>query len=67
MLTPSELLKRVEAEGDYTTRLGLMEDAKLLPFGAVWDHYCQLSDVPADNDWLAQVKAYERAVQAKRG
>jgi L-rhamnose isomerase len=29
-----------EAAGDFTTRLALQEEAKTLPFGAVWDFYC---------------------------
>ncbi len=31
----------LEAEGDYTARLALLEELKTLPFGAVWDHYCR--------------------------
>ena len=31
---------KLEGEGDFTSRLALMEEAKTLPFGAVWDYYC---------------------------
>ena len=32
---------QLEAEGDYTSRLALLEEVKTLPFGAVWDYYCE--------------------------
>ena len=65
-MTPINKLKQFEAEGDYTSRLALMEDAKLLPAGAVWDYYCQQMNVPVGNAWLAEVKRYERDVLSKR-
>jgi L-rhamnose isomerase len=44
----------------------LTEDAKTLPFGAVWDYYCEKAGVPTGNAWLADVKSYERTVLSKR-
>jgi len=67
LLEPAETLRRLEAEGDTTARLALLEELKTLPFGAVWDHYCCDSGVPIGRDWLAEVKAYEREVLSKRG
>ena len=66
LLAPVDMLKRFELEGDYTSRLALMEDARMLPSGAVWDYYCQRNNVPVGNDWLTEVKSYERTVLAKR-
>ena len=66
-LEPTEMLRRLEAEGDTTARLALLEELKTLPVGAVWDHYCRTQGVPAGADWLAEVKAYERDVLSKRG
>jgi L-rhamnose isomerase len=66
-LEPSETIRRLEAEGDTTARLALLEELKTLPVGAVWDHYCRKHGVPAGADWLAEVKAYERDVLSKRG
>jgi L-rhamnose isomerase len=65
-LEPTETLRQLEAEGDYTARLALLEELKTLPFGAVWDHYCRSRDVPAGRDWLATVKTYEREVLSRR-
>src|SRR5512137_333148 len=59
LLAPIDALKKAELAGDYTTRLGLMEDMKMLPAGAVWDYYCHKMQVPVGSDWLAEVKNYE--------
>ncbi len=67
MLEPIEALKQAELEGDYTTRLALTEEFKSYPFGAVWDYYCATQGVPVREEWLAEVKAYERDVLSKRG
>ena len=65
LLEPSSL-RHAEESGDYTARLALMEEAKGLPWGAVWDAYCEQQNVPVGMDWLAEVKGYENAVLSKR-
>ena len=67
LLEPTARLRAAEAEGDYTTRLALQEEIKSLPFGAVWDFYCESKNVPAGDAWLAEVKRYEREVLSRRG
>lgn len=59
-------IRAAEIEGDFTTRLALQEEAKSLPFGAVWDHYCESKEVPVGERWLAEVKRYEREVLSER-
>lgn len=66
MLEPSQLLKQFEIEGDYTSRLALMEELKFMPFSAVWDYYCLSSNVPIGAAWLQDVKQYESNVQDHR-
>ena len=66
LLEPTDTLRRLEAERDTTTRLAILEELKTLPFGAVWDHYCQSRGVPVGRNWLEEVKAYERAVLSQR-
>ncbi|MCL4787581.1 MAG: L-rhamnose isomerase [Verrucomicrobia bacterium] len=66
LLAPIKSLKALELEGDFTSRLALMEDAKTLPFAAVWDYYCETAGAPVGNAWLAEVKDYERTVLSKR-
>jgi L-rhamnose isomerase len=63
---PTALLREQEAAGDYTGRLATQEEAKTLPFGAVWDHYCLRQGVPVGGEWLAEVRRYEREVLAGR-
>jgi L-rhamnose isomerase len=65
-LLESPLIRTAEAAGDLTTRLALQEEAKTLPFGAVWDYYCESQGVPAGDAWLAEVKSYEKNVLSKR-
>jgi L-rhamnose isomerase len=66
LLEPIDTLRRVEAEGDFTARLALQEEQKILPLGAVWDYYCQKSNVPTGRAWLDEVKKYEKNVLSKR-
>ncbi|NGZ74755.1 L-rhamnose isomerase [Saccharibacillus alkalitolerans] len=67
LLEPIEQLKQIEAEKDYTSRLALVEEFKSYPFGAVWDYFCEQSGVPVREDWLNEVKTYEKEVLQKRG
>lgn len=66
LLEPTERLRQAEADGDFTSRLALLEEAKTLPTGAVWDYYCTKSDVPVGEAWLAETKTYEKNVLSKR-
>jgi L-rhamnose isomerase len=66
LLEPAAQLRRYEAEDDRTARLALVEECKTLPYGAVWDYYCQSRDVPVGASWLLKIKEYERDVLAKR-
>lgn len=67
LLEPTDALRKAELDGDYTTRLALVEEFKTYPFGAIWDYYCESQGVPVRERWLAEVKAYERDVLAARG
>ena len=66
LVEPVETLRQLEAAGDYTSRLALLEEQKTMPFGAVWDYYCETKNVPVGSAWLATVKQYERDVLSKR-
>ena len=46
LLEPTERLRELEADGDYTARLALLEELKGLPWAAVWDQFCLQQDVP---------------------
>jgi L-rhamnose isomerase len=66
LLEPLKLMAGAEKADDLTSRLAWTETAKTMPFGAVWDKFCADEDVPLDTGWLAEVKAYEANVLAKR-
>jgi L-rhamnose isomerase len=66
LLDPVARLRDAERRGDLTMRLGLMEESKALPFGAVWDHYCLKQGVPVGERWLEDVRTYEKTVLSRR-
>jgi len=66
LLEPKKLLLQAEADGDYTSRLALLEESKMLPHGIIWDEYCQRHNVPVGREWLRSVKQYEAKVLASR-
>jgi len=67
LLEPASKLRDAENAMDYTARLALMESAKALPWGAVWEEFCKRQDTPGEFAWMPEVKAYEQEVLSKRG
>ena len=47
-------------------RLAYLEEIKTLPFGIVWDAYCESQNVPTGDAWLAETKKYEAEVTLNR-
>lgn len=66
LLDPSAGMKAAESAGKGHERLALMENARALPWGAVWDELCERDGVPPAAKWLADVNRYEKQVQSKR-
>lgn len=46
LLEPTELLKAAETDGNYTKRLALLEEFRMLPAGIVFEEYCERCGVP---------------------
>ena len=63
-LENTEELKELELDADFTARLALTEEDKTLPFGAIWDYYCLKEGVPVGEDWLKEVRDYEKNVMS---
>lgn len=42
------------------------EEIKTLPFGDVWEHYCETQGVPGGREWYDVVAQYEKDVLSKR-
>ena len=66
LLEPTHILKDYEDKNNLFARLGFMEDLKIMPFGAVWDFYCESKGVPIDVEWIDEVSKYEKEVTLKR-
>ncbi len=66
LLEPTSMLLNLEEEGKYFERLAMLEELKTKPFGAVWDYYCLMNDVPAGEEYIAEVQQYEKEVLSKR-
>jgi L-rhamnose isomerase len=66
LLQPNAELKALQDAGNFTKKMMLMEQAKMMPLSDVWEEYCRRQGVPADESWFAAVEQYERDVQAKR-
>ena len=66
LLEPAAMLRKLEAEGDGAGRLALMEEAKTLPFGAVWNEHCERHGAPPGLAWLDKVRKHERDILSAR-
>ncbi|HEY3860558.1 MAG TPA: L-rhamnose isomerase [Verrucomicrobiae bacterium] len=66
LLEPIGLLRKAENEGNLTARLALLEEAKTLPHGAVWDAYCESQGAPTGAGLLAEIQRYDKDVLSNR-
>lgn len=66
LLTPNSALKELQDTGNYTELMVRSEEVKTLPFGDIWNYYCESCGVPADGEWFEKVKEYEKTVLSKR-
>lgn len=66
ILEPTDMIKAAERRGDFSERLALSEEAKALPFNAVWDMACLKAGVPVGKDWLTSVRDYTAKYISKR-
>lgn len=67
LLEPNEQLKSLQDSASFTEKMVRMEQMKTMPFGDIWEHYCELQGVPNDVDWFEEVRQYENDVLLKRG
>lgn len=66
LLQPNGELKALQDGDDWTRLMVAQEELKTAPFGEIWDEYCRRQGVPADGEWLDQVKDYEKKVLVNR-
>ena len=66
LLEPLAKLREYEAVGQGFQRLALMEEAKTLPFGAVFDYFNYKNGVPVGEEFIPAIEQYEKEVTSKR-
>ena len=66
LLEPLATLREYEANFQYFERLALLEEAKSLPWNAVWDYFCLKNNIPVGEDYIAGIQKYEQDVTSKR-
>jgi L-rhamnose isomerase len=66
LLEPINKLRSYENQGKYFERLALLEIMKTMPFGAVWDYYCMIGNVPSGTDYIIEIQNYESEVLSRR-
>ncbi len=66
LLEPTAKLRIFENGGMYFERLALLEVLKTKPFGAVYNYYCQINNVPVAEDYILEIQQYEKDVLSKR-
>ena len=67
LLTPNDMLKKLQDENRLTELMAMSEEVKTLPFGDIWQHYCETEGVPSDETWYREIEKYEAEVLSKRG
>jgi L-rhamnose isomerase len=67
LLEPTEKLRAYEEAGKNFERLALLEIMKTKPFGAVYNYYCLINNIPVGEEYVAEIVQYEKDVLKKRG
>jgi len=66
LLEPTDIIRKYELEGKTCQVLTYLEEAKGLPWGAVYDEFCKRNDVPVGESFLSEIDKYEKEVTSKR-
>lgn len=66
LLEPLCALREYESKELGFERLALLEEAKSLPWNAVWDMFCLRNEMPVGEEFIGAVEDYEKNVLSKR-
>jgi L-rhamnose isomerase len=66
LLQPTDMMKKLEADGDVSSRLAVSQEFKAAPFSLVWDYYCAKTNKGVGLAWLDEVRQYEKDVLSNR-
>ena len=56
----------LQDKSDYNRLMLEGEELKTLPFGDVWERYCQEQGAPTGKEFLEEINRYETAVTSRR-
>ena len=65
LCTPNATMKELQDSAQFSRKMVMMEDCKMLPIGDVWAEYCRQCGVDADN-YYDEIEKYENEVLLKR-
>jgi L-rhamnose isomerase len=65
-LEPHIQMLEYEEAGNNFARMALLEENKALPFGLVWDEFCERNNTVTDRLLIDEIGRYETEVQLKR-
>lgn len=66
LLEPTDLLKKLEIEGNFTKRLAILEELKAMPWQTVWDFYCESKNVRVGLSYMDVIEDYEKEILKNR-
>lgn len=66
LLEPTETIRKWELAGETYKVLTYLEEAKAMPWGAVYDEFCVRNNVPAGDSYMAEIDRYTAEVTSKR-
>ncbi len=66
LLEPYKQICETEYAMDFSGRMALSEAAKALPWGAVWQYFCEKNNIPQDWDVINPIRDYEKTVLVNR-
>lgn len=66
LCTPNQKLKELQDQSSFTQLMAVQEAMKMMPFGDVWNYYCEQSGVVSDFGLFQAVQKYEEEILKKR-
>lgn len=66
LCTPNAELKALQDENRLTELMMMQEEIKTLPFGDIWNEYCEQCGVKTGKAWFDDIKAYEKDFLSNR-
>ncbi len=66
LLEPTDVIRKFEEEKNYFARLAMLEELKFMPYGDIWNYYCETEGMARDSQMTAAVMDYEKEVLLKR-